>query len=175
MLRKIVSIAFAAILFTGANVKAAALNDGQSAQFVIVASQGEVTVAELAVKTSTNADVKKFAEELVKDHTAMVQEFQALAAQEKLTLQDSEELKKAVDKGKQVLAKLQTLKGNDFDKAFLDEQIDCHDDAIEMLENNMIPNAKNAAVKAALQKGLTSMEAHLNRAIAIRVGLPFED
>ncbi|HEU4708042.1 MAG TPA: DUF4142 domain-containing protein, partial [Methylophilaceae bacterium] len=47
------------------------LNDAEIIQVLHVADAGEIQAAKLAKSKATNPDVKKFAEQMIKEHTAM--------------------------------------------------------------------------------------------------------
>ncbi|MFL5490289.1 MAG: DUF4142 domain-containing protein, partial [Gemmatimonadales bacterium] len=52
--------------------------------------------------------------------------------------------------------------GSDFDKAFVQHEIDDHKANIEKIETQIMPSLQNEQVKAYMQKTLTAMQGHLS-------------
>src|SRR5262245_60130164 len=78
-----------------------------------VIGKAEIELGQIALKNTQDADVRNYAERMVKDHTAAAKKLQAIAAKENLQLPQS------LDKEHESLkTKLQSLKGEDFDRAY---------------------------------------------------------
>ena len=58
------------LLLAAASAFAQGINDAQIAHIVVTANQVDIDAGKLAASTATNAEVKKFAELMVTDHTA---------------------------------------------------------------------------------------------------------
>jgi predicted outer membrane protein len=56
---------------------------------------------------------------------------------------------------------LQGKTGRDFDKGFVEYQIQAHQDNIDKIQTQLLPAASNPQVKAYLQKTLAAMQGHL--------------
>src|SRR5262245_29222578 len=63
--------AAASLLLPATAAMAAGINDAQIAAIVVTANQVDIDAGKLAAATSTNAEVKKFGELMVTDHTAV--------------------------------------------------------------------------------------------------------
>jgi putative membrane protein len=90
----------------------------------------EIELARLAMKNSDDSEVKKFAEQMVKDHTATSTKLKSLAAKENITLPTALDAEHAA-----VKTKLAALKGKDFDKAYGMEMAKGHDKAVALFES----------------------------------------
>jgi len=137
-----------------------ALSDEQIAAITDAANSAEIAQAKLAESKSKNADVKRFAAMMIKHHG------EAKTKQAKLKLQpadssDSTALKADAE------STLDTLKkdtGKDFDKAYIDAQVDGHQKVLDALNQKLLPSVKNADLKAYLDEIKPKVEEHLRQA-----------
>jgi putative membrane protein len=73
----------------------------------------------------------------------------------------SESLQKGGDEN---LAKLTTVSGSAFDKAYIDHEVAYHEAVLSALDKTLIPSAQNAELKALLVKVRPAFVAHLDMA-----------
>ncbi|MFP5391340.1 MAG: DUF4142 domain-containing protein [Gammaproteobacteria bacterium] len=142
----------------------AAPNDAQIASIVVTANSVDIDAGKLAEQTSTNPTVKQFAHIMVTDHSSVNAQAVALVTRLKVTPQDnaiSQSLKKGGDDN---LARLKALKGKEFDKAYVDNEVAYHQAVIDALDKTLIPHARNAELKATLVKVRPAFVAHLEHA-----------
>ena len=85
---------------------AAPPNDAQIAQIVLTADTVDVDYGKLAVKKTKNAEVKAFAETMIRDHTAVNDKAAALAKKINLTPEASDTSKSLKSDGDKDMAKL---------------------------------------------------------------------
>jgi putative membrane protein len=138
--------------------------DAQIAQIVLTADTVDVDYGNLAVKTTKNAEVKAFAETMIRDHTAVNEKAAALAKKLNLTPEASATSKSLKADGDKMLAKLKDMSGAEFDKAYVDNEVSYHESVIGALEKTLIPNAKNAELKGLLESGMPIFKSHLEHA-----------
>ena len=62
------------------------------------------------------------------------------------------------------LARLTSLKGAAFDKAYVDQEVTYHQQVIDALDKTLIPNATNEELRALLVKVRPAFVAHLEHA-----------
>ncbi|HZI83997.1 MAG TPA: DUF4142 domain-containing protein, partial [Casimicrobiaceae bacterium] len=77
----------------------------------------------------------------------------------------SESLKKG---GEDNLTHLKGLKGAAFDKAYIDHEVAYHEQVLDAVDKVLVPNAKNAELKALLVKVRPAFVAHLDHAKQIQ-------
>ena len=158
-------IAVAGLLcFPAVGASAHEITDAQIASIVVTANQVDIDAGKLAKSRSVNADVKKFAELMVTDHTGVNKSAVELAGRLKVTPQDnptSQSLKAGGDKN---LAHLKTLTDAAFDKAYVDQEVAYHQQVIDALDKTLIPGATNGELKALLVKVRPAFVAHLEHA-----------
>lgn len=151
-----------ALLFgVAANLAVAA----QGENFVDEASakgMAEIETAKLALEKSTSEDVKSFAQKMIDDHTVANQKLAEIAGQhDDLQLSDEATL---MDKAKAMI--LQLRDGENFDKAYANNQVVAHEQNIELFRN-YIEQGENAALKEYAQETLPKLEHHLEEAKAL--------
>jgi putative membrane protein len=148
-----------------------AVTDAQIASIVVTANQVDVDAGKLAQATATNADVRKFGELMVSDHMGVNKSATDLAAKLKVTPEDNATSKSLKAGGEKNIAKLKTLKGAAFDKAYIDQEVAYHQQVLDALDKVLIPNAKNAELKALLVKVRPAFVSHLEHAKQLQSSL----
>ena len=146
------------------SAKGSGPTDPQIAAIVVAANTVDIDAAKLAMKSSKNAKVKKFAKSMIKDHTANNKAAVALVTKLGVTPEDNDTSKSLTDGGQKNIDNLKTLKGKDFDKAYVDNEVTYHQAVIDAIDNTLIPNAKNEDLKALLTKTSPVVKAHLDHA-----------
>jgi len=152
--------AAALALPAAALAQAAKLNDAQIAHVAYTAGEIDIAAAKQALGKSKNKQVLDFANEMVRDHTAVNQ--QALALVKKLNVKPqpnatSTSLQTAA---KAKSAELAKLSGAAFDKAYVANEVAYHRTVNGALESTLIPGAQNGELKRLLQTGLKLFREH---------------
>jgi putative membrane protein len=153
-----------ALFLSAPGVTAQGINDAQIASIVVTANQVDVDAGQLAASTSKNAEVKKFAQLMVTDHTAVNQQAVELVTRLKVTPEDNDTSRSLKAGGEKNVAALKALKGAAFDKAYVDHEVAYHQAVLDAVDKTLIPNAKNAELKALLVKVRPAFVAHLEHA-----------
>ena len=159
------------LLLGAAAAGAQSINDAQIASIVVTANQVDIDAGELAQKTATHPEVKKFGEMMATDHTGVNKAAVELATKLKVTPEDNDTSRALKAGGDQNLAHLKTLKGAAFDKAYVDHEVAYHTQVLEAIDKTLVPNTKNAELKALLVKVRPAFVAHFKRAKRLRTPL----
>lgn len=143
--------------------------DGQILAFATAANRGEIAEGKLAETKATNAKVKAFGRQMVTDHTAMLHEGTSFAKKNNITpdstKNDVTDLEKnSIDEMKDLQTK---KKGNDWDKDFIDKEIDGHKAVLDKLQQAQNATT-NAQLKEMLTKATAKVQEHLTKAQAIK-------
>lgn len=173
-MKKIVPTLIASLFaFTtsAALAQAPAPNDAQIAGIVVTANTVDIDAGKLAQKNSKNKEVMQFGKQMVTDHTGVNKQATALVKKLKVKPEDSEISKSLKDGGAANISKLKGLKGAEFDKAYVDNEVTYHQTVIDALDKTLIPNAKNAELKDLLEKVRPAFVAHLEHGKQIRQSL----
>lgn len=143
---------------------AAKPSDNEISKVVETVNEGEIKLAEYAVKTSKNAEVKKFAEHMITDHKMNKEKANALGV---TPLENTKSMAMRKD-GENSMEKLKKLQGKDFDKAYINDQLAAHEKVLGELKSNLIPHAKNKDLKAHLEMTSKKVESHIEHAKMIQ-------
>lgn len=152
------------VLAPAAAASAQTVNDAQIASIVVTANQVDIDAGKLAKADASNAEVKKFADTMITDHTAVNKSATDLAAKLKVTPEDNPTSQSLKSGGDANLKSLKSLKGAAFDKAYIDHEVTYHQAVLDAIDKTLIPNAKNAELKALLVKVRPAFVAHLEHA-----------
>ena len=143
---------------------AQAPNDAQIAHIVVTANQVDIDAGKLAEQKGSTAEVKAFGKQMVTDHGGVNKQAGDLAKKLGVKPEDnptSQSLKKGGDKN---TAHLKTLKGKEFDKAYVDNEVAYHQAVLDAIDKTLVPSAQNAELKALIVKVRPAFVAHLEHA-----------
>lgn len=122
-----------------------------------VANKFEIDTSELALKYGKGEDVKKFAQEMIDDHTKIGEEFKATLTAANIT-PPADGLDMAHN-AKYAKLRLFTTE-NGFDASYISEQLAAHQDAVKLF-GDYAANGPTPAVKEFAAKTLPKLEHHL--------------
>ncbi len=120
-----------------------------------IIGKAEIELGQIALKNTQDANVQKYAQRLVKDHSAADKKLKAIAAKENLQLPQS------LDPEHEALkTKLQGLKGEDFDRAYVSAMAKGHDKAIALFESASQQPQMPSDLKQFAASTLPTLEEH---------------
>ena len=154
-------------VFSGTNSYAqqnTKLSDPEIASVAVTANQIDIDAAKLAKEKSKDQDIIKFAETMMNDHQAVIDQAVALVKKLNVTPKDNATSQKMSADAANTKKMLQSKSGKDFDKAYIDNEVAYHKAVIAAVENVLIPDASNAELKELLQKVLPVLKTHLEHA-----------
>jgi putative membrane protein len=115
----------------------------------------EIALSRQAVGQASNAQVRSYAETIVRDHERMNRELTALAARRGVMLPTT-------PRHYEDVTELSKHTGEDYDEAYVEDMIDAHEDAIDLLEK--MARAKDPDLAAFAVQHLPALQGHLARA-----------
>jgi putative membrane protein len=122
-----------------------------------VAGMFEVQSSELALQKHPDRDTKPFANRMIKDHTSFDNQLKALVSKGKVNA----EVPAGLDADHQkMLDDLRNLDGKQFDEAYDKDQLDGHEQAVDLFRQ-YARNGDNKDLKRWAAKTLPHLEAHL--------------
>jgi len=136
------------------NANAPAMQD--FVQKAAIANMFEIQSSQLARDHSQNGDVKTFAQKMIDDHTKAGDDMKAAVntANAGLTVPD------ALDQQhKDMPDKLQSAKGADFDRQYVDIQVKAHDDTVQLFQS-YADSGDNSAIQQFAQNTLPTLQQH---------------
>ncbi len=117
----------------------------------------EIETAHKALEQSQSAEVKAFAERMIKEHAAANEKMAELAAARNMEISDEATL---MDKAKRMI--LEARDGDSFDAAYANNQVAAHEQAIELFER--ASRSEDAGIAAFARETLPKLQEHLEEA-----------
>ena len=158
------TLALTALLLTAPAASAQDINDAQIASIVVTANQVDIDAGKLAASKAADAEVRKFGERMVVDHSGVNKAAVELATRLGVTPEDNATSRALKAAGEKNVAALNALKGAAFDKAYVDNEVAYHQQVLDALDKVLIPGASNKELKALLVKVRPAFVAHLEHA-----------
>lgn len=149
---------------TAQNSKTPELTDPEIASVAVTANQIDVDYGKIALKKATNAEAKKFAQTMIDDHTSVINQAVALAKKLGVTPKDNDVTQSLLKGAEKTKKMLNSKSGEDFNKAYIDNEVAYHEAVISTVKNVLIPQAQNQELKELLQSVLPVLEHHLEMA-----------
>ncbi len=115
----------------------------------------EIQSSQLALQRSQSEEVKKFAQEMIRAHTATTNELKPLAEAAGATPAAS-----LGDRHRSMMENLQNASADDFDDRYIDQQTAAHQEALTLLRT-YADRGDNAQLKAFAAKTAPAVEQHL--------------
>jgi putative membrane protein len=122
------------------------------------ANLAEIQSGKLAQSKTSSAEVKQFAQHMIDDHGKKFDEQRTLARAKNIALPAAPE-----DKHKDAMKKLERLSGAQFDRAYMEQMVKDHEEAVRLVQN-IATKADDPELKAAGQKALPDIQKHLEMA-----------
>jgi len=142
---------------------APALNDANIVAIVDEANMADSATGSVAATKGTNAEVKTFGRDMMRDHHALRKMGQDLAKKLNVTPQmPASNNSEAADKA--WVDSLQSMpKGTAWDKAYIDHEVGLHTQVLATLKTAE-GAAQNAELKDLISKAIPTIESHLKKA-----------
>ncbi|MFI4966088.1 MAG: DUF4142 domain-containing protein [Caulobacterales bacterium] len=150
----------ASAAYAQAPAPAAKIGDAQIAHIAYTAGVIDIAAGKQAQKISHNKAVLAFADEMVRDHSAVNDQALALVKKLGVTPQDNPTSQALSKDAAAKLKAYASLKGAAFDRAYLTNEVAYHKTVNGALSTVLIPNAKNPELKSLLQTGLKLFKEH---------------
>ena len=131
----------------------------------------DIAAAKQAISKAIHKEVKAFAEDMVRDHEAVNKQALDLVKKLKVTPEDNDTSKALSKQATDKLGELRKLKGAEFDKAYVNNEVAYHKAVDNALETQLIPSASNGELKSLLQTGLKIFQGHQQHAEHVAAGL----
>ena len=121
----------------------------------------------IAATKGTSAAVRSFGKQMVADHHKMRVQGEALAKKLKVTPTSPGDDNITSDAQKEMDNLNSTAKGKDFDKAYIDGQVDDHKKVLDLAVKAM-GQAQSTELKNLIQKAAPTVQSHLDKAESIQ-------
>lgn len=146
---------------------APALTDANIVYILDNANKLDSAAGSTAATKGTNAEVRDFGKRMMRDHHQLRQQGQDLAKKLNVTPAAPANDNSQADYDKTMSTLNGAAKGNDFDKAYIDNEVTYHKAVLETATAAM-GAAQNAELKNLIQKAAPAIQAHLDMAQSIQ-------
>jgi putative membrane protein len=150
---------------------AAGPTDAQIAHIVVTANQVDIDAGRLAAGRGHVKAVRAFGKQMIADHTGVNKEAVALANKLNIKPEDNPTSKSLKAGGVENVTTLKGLKRAVFDRAYIEHEVKYHEQVLDAIDKVLIPNAKNAELKALIVKVRPAFVGHLEQAKKIQGSL----
>lgn len=121
------------------------------------ASMSEVAISRVAASRTSNADVRRFAQMMIEDHEAAIEQLTGLASAYGVSLPAKDRLPEKWEK----------RDAKNFDREYLEQMIDDHENVVKAFEKQA-RDGEDAETVAYARKYLPKMQQHLQHAIDLK-------
>ena len=122
------------------------------------------------MEKSNNNEVRAFAQDMVRDHTAVNEKALALVKKLNVTPEDNNTSQALSKQAAAKSAELAKLNGAAYDKAYINNEVAYHKSVNDALQNTLIPGASNSELKGLLTTGLKIFQGHQQHAEQVAAG-----
>lgn len=146
---------------TGTATNKPAKGGGADHRFAMEAAQGglaEVELGRLAQQKASSEDVKRFAQQMIDDHSKANDQLKAAAQQSGITLPTDTDAKH-----KAVMTRLQGLSGEAFDRAYMQNMVQDHKKDVAEFQKEA-NHGSDTNIKQFAQTTLPTLEQHMKMA-----------
>lgn len=135
-------------------------HDGEIIAYMEAINNGEINAAKVAMGKKIDANVMKFAEMMIDQHSKNLQEVTKLSNATKIAEDETLAVKKFKENGDKELTLLSSLDGNKFQKAYVNAMIKGHTNASKMIAH-FINDAQDKDLKKYLIHTEATVKIHL--------------
>ena len=139
-------------------------SDGRTIGRFLMANDVDVSFARVAMLTSTNEDVKAFARRMLTDHAQVIFAMRALSTEQDITPADDDAGRDLRDLSTLQRDSLRVLSGRAFDNAYVSMELDRHRAILSMIDDVLLPRARNGELREALTSARPIIAAHIAHA-----------
>ena len=154
----------------GAAMAGGAMGDPAIMGTINTSNAAEITTSELAQERASNAEVKKFANDMITGHRQMQKQADQLAQKANVTAQPAGKADQMQLMVAASVDSMKALKGAAFDQKYMAFQVQSHQTTLDNLRR-FEGQAQNADLKAMITKAIPAVQGHLERAQKIQTSL----
>jgi putative membrane protein len=142
--------------------RAEVLGAAEFARMAAMSDMFEMESSRLAEQRSQNSQVKQFAQHMIRDHQKTTTELKSMLPQ--LQGVSAAQMPSSLDQQHQaLLQQLQGAQGAQFDRVYMQQQVQAHQQAVDMF-SNYARSGDNAQLKQWASQTLPALQQHLQQA-----------
>jgi putative membrane protein len=144
------------------------ISDANIAAMVLASNNTDISYARLVPSRAQREDVKKFADRMLTDHTGVNALVTQLLTKLDLAPEDNAVSLDMRDESANKRDLMRELSGFTFDSTYMENEVAYHQKFLSSIDNQMLPSARNADLRALLSAVRPAVAAHLAHAEQVR-------
>jgi putative membrane protein len=145
--------------------------DGNITAMMLGANSTDISYAKLVPERTTSPAVRDYAMRMIVDHGAVTKALNELVERTKIKPQENDTSLGFRDESTATRDLLRPLDGRRFDSTYIANEISYHTKLITLLDNVLIPRARDAQLRQILVSVRPAVAAHLTHAERVQAGL----
>jgi len=145
-------------------------SDGQIVGFLDAVNKAEIDQAHVALQKAKDPQVKAYAQMMITQH-GQAQQNMKRSIGSSITAETTPQVTQLQSDAQSKLSDLQQKSGADFDRAYIDLQVQEHQQVINTLDSQLLNAARDSQLKQQLTALKPELQHHLQRAQAIQTHL----
>jgi putative membrane protein len=147
------------------------VTDANIAAIVVAANNADIAYANMALNKAVSPEVRAFAQRMIADHGGVNSAVTELVTRLGVTPVENSISLDLRDKAEVIRDRLRERNGVDFDRDYIDNEIEYHQGLLRTIDETLMPSASNEEVKGVLRTTRPAVAAHLEHAKRIRPSL----
>lgn len=140
------------------------MTDAMVAEIFTSANDAEIEQAQLALTNAQNERVRQYAQQMIDDHSAANDRTWAAVDDADVRAARTDAAGALRDNSRETVQALGTYEGADFDRAYMETQVNMHRHQLETLDNTLIPGARDRDLDRLLTDTRPTIQEHLRMA-----------
>ena len=140
------------------------VGEGVALAYIAAIDNHEINAANEAQKKKMDAPVDDYAKMLQREHTQNLDKTMQVSDDQNLPLKETDEVNAMKRKGADELSMMSSKTGKDFQMAYVNAMIMGHQEALDLIDNKLIPSCKNEMVLTHLRDTRDHVAMHLEQA-----------
>lgn len=147
------------------------VTDANIAAIVVAANNADIAYANMALNKAISPEVRAYAQRMIADHGGVNTAATALVTRLGITPVETSISLDLRDKAELIRDRLRERQGVEFDRDYIDNEIEYHESLLKTIDDTLIPSATNPDVREILRTTRPAVAAHLEHAKRLRPSL----
>jgi putative membrane protein len=144
------------------------VSDANIAAILVAANNADIAYANMALAKASSPSVKAFAQTMINDHGGVNKAVADLVTRLSLTPVENSVSLDLRDNAEAIRDRLRDKDGTEFDREYLNNEIEYHNTLLKTLDDMLLPSALNGEIRTLLRNTRLAVAAHLEHAKAVK-------
>lgn len=152
------------LLAEGAPAPASTVTESDALGMVIAVNEHEIAAAEQAKSKNVSAPVAAYADMMLKEHRANMDQARALETSANVQIGTGPQVATLRSESEAARTRLADMQGQDYERGYVEEMVNSHQKTLTMLDSQLIPAAQTEALRTFLTQTRDAVAKHLESA-----------